>query len=99
MSGKDKRKAMDWTNEETNLMRMMNLALPAILNGVLWNNLQMKRSSKKFLKIFNSQLKQEEFIQHNQQNFGKNAYDILTLDTKKLQMNYNALKKKVAWKE
>ena len=56
----------------------------------------MKRSSKKFLKIFNSQLKQEEFIQHNQQNVGKNAYDILTLDTKKLQMNYNALKKKVA---
>ena len=35
MSGKDKRKARNWTNEETNLMRMMNLALLTVLNGVL----------------------------------------------------------------
>ena len=102
MASKDcKKKSRNWTNEETSLF-------VEILTDEEYNFAECleKRALKRFaneevyqeiLKIFNYKLREEGFMELNQKNFGKGKYDSLYLDTKKLQVKYNALKKK--WRD
>ena len=48
-------------------------------------------------KVFKSKLDSEHFRKINNKNFGKGPYENLILDTKRLQIKYNALKKK--WRD
>ena len=57
----------------------------------------LKRSAneevyKEILQLFQEEMNKEEFLQHNANNFGKGKYELLQVDTKKLQAKYNAIK-------
>ena len=47
---------------------------------------------KETLQLFQEKMNKEEFLQHNANNFGKGKYELLQVDTKKLQAKYNAIK-------
>ena len=47
---------------------------------------------KEILQLFQEEMNKEEFLQHNANNFGKGKYELLQVDTKKLQAKYNAIK-------
>ena len=49
---------------------------------------------KEILQLFQEEMNKEEFLQRNAKIFGKEKYEPLQVDTKKLQAKYNAIKQK-----
>ena len=49
---------------------------------------------KEILQLFQEEVNKEEFLQRNAKIFGKEKYEPLQIDTKKLQAKYNAIKQK-----
>ena len=68
--------------------------------GECLENRALKSSANKEVnqkKVFTARLIVEKFIERNKQHFFKYGYEMLVLDTKKLQTKFNTLKKK--WRE
>ena len=101
MAAKQKVKSRNWTNEETCLF--VEILVDAEYSfAACIEKRSLKRSAneevyKDILKIFNSKLRETHFVEVNKKKFGKSSYQHLQIDTKKLQIKYNFLKKK--WRE
>ena len=101
MAAKQKVKSRNWTNEETCLF--VEILVDAEYSfAACIEKRSPKRSANEevyedILKIFNSKLREAHFVEVNKNNFGKSPYEHLQIDTKKLQIKYNFLKKK--WRE
>ena len=101
MAAKQKVKSRNWTNEETCLF--VDILVEAEYSfAACIEKRSHKRSANEevyqdILKIFNSKLREAHFVEVNKKNFGKSSYEHLQIDTKKLHIKYNFLKKK--WRE
>ena len=88
----------NWTNEETLLFVEILIDEGFNFEDCLERR-ALKRSAneevyKATLQLFQEEMNKEEFQQRNAKNFGKEKYEPLQVDVKKLQAKYNAIKRK-----
>ena len=88
----------NWTNKETLLFVEILIDEEFNFEDCLERR-ALKRSAneevyKATLQLFQEEMNKEEFLQHNAKTFGKEKYEPLQVDVKKLQAKYNAIKRK-----
>ena len=92
-------KSRNWTNEETclfvKILVDVEYSFAAYIEKRSLKRLANEEVYKNILKIFNSKLREEHFVEVNKKNFGKSSYEHIQIDTTKLQIKYNFLKKKL----
>ena len=95
MSGKITKKGRNGTSKETLFVEMLideDFSFVDCLERQALKRSFNEEFYKETLQLFQEKMNKEEFLQHNANNFGKGKYELLQVDTKKLQAKYNAIK-------
>ena len=95
MSGKITKKGRNGTSKEILFVEMLideDFSFVDCLERQALKRSFNEEFYKETLQLFQEKMNKEEFLQHNANNFGKGKYELLQVDTKKLQAKYNAIK-------